>query len=90
MTDIKHHTPEIDDKMGFELEHVEKDVPVTASATATPPSEVNLAYSEEDVEPEIHLRTYLALFALFLLNVVQVVGLTGPPSMVSLIVCPGK
>lgn len=44
---------------------------------------VNLEYTE-DVEPALHARTYMALFALFLLNMVQLVALNGPPSGVSL------
>lgn len=39
----------------------------------------NLVY-EEDEEPELHAQTYLALAAMFFLNLVQVFGLLGPPS----------
>ncbi|KAJ6096719.1 hypothetical protein N7486_007465 [Penicillium sp. IBT 16267x] len=38
----------------------------------------NLVY-EEDEEPELHAQTYIALAAMFLLNLVQVFGLMGPP-----------
>lgn len=41
----------------------------------------NLEYTE-DVEPALHARTFMALAALFLLNMVQVVALNGPPSAV--------
>lgn len=34
-------------------------------------------------EPELHMRTYLAVLALFFLNFVQVYALTGPPAIVS-------
>lgn len=44
--------------------------------------EHNLVYDEE-VEPELHARTYVALLAMFLLNMVQVVALQGPPAVVS-------
>lgn len=40
-------------------------------------------YEEVDEEPELHLRTYVALAAMFLLNLSQLIALQGPPSMVS-------
>jgi hypothetical protein len=43
----------------------------------------NLHYDNGDVEPEIHFRTYVALFAMFMLNFVSVVALQGPPAVVS-------
>ena len=43
--------------------------------------EENLVY-EEDEEPELHAQTYFALAAMFLLNLVQVFGLLGPPAAV--------
>jgi hypothetical protein len=43
----------------------------------------NLHYDEVDVEPELHMRTYIALAAMFMLNMVQVVALQGPPAVVS-------
>lgn len=39
----------------------------------------NLVY-EDDQQPELHARTYFALAAMFLLNLVQVFGLMGPPA----------
>lgn len=45
--------------------------------------ENNLCYDEEDQEPELHARTYVALFAMFILNGVQVLALQGPPAVVS-------
>ena len=39
----------------------------------------NLTYDLVDEEPEVHWRTYLATAAMFLLNLVQVVALQGPP-----------
>ncbi|KAJ5885601.1 hypothetical protein N7504_011437 [Penicillium tannophilum] len=41
-------------------------------------SDGNLVY-EEDEEPELHIQTYIALAAMFFLNLVQVFGLLGPP-----------
>ncbi|KAJ5611177.1 major facilitator superfamily domain-containing protein [Penicillium lagena] len=46
--------------------------------------EINLSY-EEDEEPEFHARTWFALAAMFLLNLVQVFGLLGPPTVLSFI-----
>lgn len=46
-------------------------------------SESNLVYDDVDEEPELHARTWLALGAMFLLNLVQVVALQGPPAVVS-------
>ena len=45
-------------------------------------SEGNLVYDDVDEEPEIHARTYIALAAMCLLNLVQVVALQGPPAVV--------
>lgn len=39
----------------------------------------NLTYDLVSEEPEVHFRTYLATAAMFLLNLVQVVALQGPP-----------
>ena len=43
----------------------------------------NLVYDHDDEEPELHARTYLAIAAMFALNLVQVVALQGPPAVVS-------
>jgi hypothetical protein len=45
-------------------------------------SSLNLEYNDDEEEPEIHARTYVALAAMFLLNLVQVVALQGPPAVV--------
>ena len=42
----------------------------------------NLVYDGEE-EPEIHMRTWIALASMFLLNLVQVFALQGPPAVVS-------
>ncbi|KAJ6442541.1 siderophore iron transporter [Purpureocillium lavendulum] len=44
-----------------------------------PASELNLVYANVDEEPEIHIRTYVALAAMLMLNYVQVIALQGPP-----------
>ncbi|KAK5049302.1 hypothetical protein LTR84_004231 [Exophiala bonariae] len=43
--------------------------------------EQNIVYEAVDEEPKLHVRTYVALFAMFLLNLVQVVALQGPPAV---------
>ncbi|KAJ5297581.1 hypothetical protein PENANT_c005G09775 [Penicillium antarcticum] len=48
------------------------------------PSNEDLTY-ENDEEPELHAQTYIALAAMFLLNLVQVFALLGPPSGLSYI-----
>jgi hypothetical protein len=46
----------------------------------------NLVYENLEEEPELHVRTYLALASMFLLNLVQVFALQGPPA----VVCPSS
>lgn len=46
--------------------------------------EGNLVYDNDEVEPEVHARTYIAVLAMALLNFVQVVALQGPPTVVSI------
>jgi hypothetical protein len=43
----------------------------------------NLVYDDDDEEPVIHIRTYIALLSMFLMNFVQTFALQGPPSVVS-------
>ncbi|KAK5722045.1 hypothetical protein LTR17_014481 [Elasticomyces elasticus] len=45
----------------------------------------NLTYDDFDEEPELHARTYVALAAMFMLNLVQVFALQGPPAVLSYI-----
>jgi len=61
------------EKTSLEAKHVEKTVT----------DEGNPVYDAADEEPEIHLRTWIALAAMFLLNLVQVFALQGPPAVVS-------
>lgn len=42
----------------------------------------NVQSISQEVEPEFHARTWIALAAFFLLNYVQVVALQGPSAMV--------
>lgn len=45
--------------------------------------EANLVYDGDD-EPEIHIKTWIALASMFVLNFVQVFALQGPPAVVSI------
>lgn len=45
----------------------------------------DLVYEGVDEEPEFTARTWIALAALFILNLVQVIALTGPPAILSYI-----
>ncbi len=47
-------------------------------------SSQNLTFDEQELEPELHARTWIALAAFFLLNFTQVVALQGPSSVVSI------
>ena len=64
------HYP-VDEKTNGEAKHLEDAL--TSSG--------NLVY-DNDEEPEIHARTYIALAAMFLLNMVQVLAFQGPPAVV--------
>lgn len=67
-------TPSMDEKQDFSTKekHLEQS-----------PGEVaNLSYNDDEAEPELHMRTWLALAAMWLLNYVQVVALQGPPAVV--------
>lgn len=43
---------------------------------------VDLVYDNVDEEPELHARTYVAVGAIFILYLVQVLALQGPPAVV--------
>ncbi|KAH8669106.1 putative siderophore iron transporter [Xylariales sp. PMI_506] len=51
----------------------------------TSPPTGNLVYDNVDAEPVIHLRTWIALSSMFLMNFVQTFALQGPPSVLSYI-----
>lgn len=79
MADVHNHTAqpatEFDTKDHGQYEHKELEH-LDLSAQ-------NLAFDEEEVEPEFHARTWIALAAFFLLNYTQVVALQGPSAVVS-------
>jgi hypothetical protein len=45
-------------------------------------SNANLTFDEDEAEPELHARTWLALAAMHLVVFTQVVALQGPPAVV--------
>ncbi|RMY57523.1 hypothetical protein D0865_03067 [Hortaea werneckii] len=45
----------------------------------------DLVYDNADEEPELHVRTYIAIAAMFLLNLTQVFALQGPPVVLAAI-----
>ena len=49
-------------------------------------SNLNLTYDDDEEEPELHFRTWIAIIAMFALNLVQVFALLGPPAVVSTLV----
>lgn len=60
------------EKVSADTKHIEETVT----------EEGNLIYDGEE-EPEIHMRTWIALASMFVLNLVQVFALQGPPAVVS-------
>ena len=64
----------------------EKAAPEAVRIQDAEKSERNLVYDDAEQEPELHLRTYVAVAAMFLLNFVQVFALTGPPVVVGVTV----
>jgi hypothetical protein len=43
----------------------------------------NIVYTNEDEEPELHLRTWIALMSIYLLLAGQGLAFQGPPAVVS-------
>lgn len=72
-TTVPVDTPSTDEKQDYSAneKHLEQS-----------PEQVNLSYNDDEEEPELHMRTWLALAAMWLLNYVQVVALQGPPAVV--------
>lgn len=68
-----------------DFEHREMTARGTAESTPDTPdtASADLEYKDEDEQPVLHHRTYIALAALFLLNFTQVIALNGPPAVVS-------
>ena len=69
-----------------ESEHINLDTkkPTTVEHLERLPHDLDVAIDAEDVEIQLHLRTWLTLVAFWLLNYVQVVALQGPTAVVSI------
>ncbi|UNI15994.1 hypothetical protein JDV02_002474 [Purpureocillium takamizusanense] len=63
----------------------DKTVSQIGRGEPTASSDSNWDYEDGDIEPELHARTYLALAAMFLLNLVQLIALQGPPTVLTYI-----
>lgn len=63
----------------------QKDIELDGEASHEEVVSGNLNYNDDEREPEIHARTYYALAAMFLLNMVQVLALLGPPAAVCIV-----
>jgi hypothetical protein len=80
MVDMHHNT--VQPAMNLELkdhglsEHKE-------GIQTVQPTQVATLDQEEELEPELHARTWIALAAFFLLNFTQVASLQGPTAVVS-------
>lgn len=69
-------------------QHEDKPTPSMEQYEHDVDSYGNLVYENSEEEPELHARTYLALSAMFLLNLVQVFALQGPPAVVCSLLLP--
>ncbi|KIW18439.1 hypothetical protein PV08_02727 [Exophiala spinifera] len=47
--------------------------------------DLNLHYDEVDEEPELHMRTYIAIAAIWLMNLAQTIAIQGPPAVITYI-----
>ncbi|KAF2174234.1 hypothetical protein M409DRAFT_49093 [Zasmidium cellare ATCC 36951] len=63
-----------------DIDHSRKDDVVLENEKA---DDGNLVYSDAETEPDLHLRTYVAVASMFLLNYVQIIALTGTPVVLS-------
>lgn len=68
----------------FGVEQKEEDFVITKEVETIVTHEQNLHYDNPDEEPEIHLRTYVAVFSTIFLNFTMNVALAGPPAAVSI------
>ena len=72
-TMVKKSSRPVEEEGVLETSHVEKPID----------SANDLVCNDVGNEPELHARTYIALVAMFLLNMVQLFALQGPPAVVS-------
>ncbi|RMZ30873.1 hypothetical protein D0859_05007 [Hortaea werneckii] len=68
------------EEKGAEEKDAEQNVPSDGEEQQGPH---DLVYDKADKEPELHWRTFIAIAAMFLLNLTQVFALQGPPVVLS-------
>ena len=68
----ENHPVDVVDQKEDDTHHVEKTDTILD----------NLVYTDADEEPELHTRTFIALAALFILNLTLTVAVQGPPTVV--------
>lgn len=61
----------------------EKQFPREQHVETVDPAKGDLVYDDADHEPELHYKTYIALGAMFLLNLVNTFSIFSPPVAVS-------
>jgi hypothetical protein len=72
-------------KHSLELKQLEEMTSVEQSQDKAASVEPNLEYNENDEQPELQFRTYIALAAMFFMPLPVVSSLFGPPSVVCLL-----
>lgn len=80
--EIGNHEDDSSARINYEKKESQGEV--VHNETSGSLSDPSADQGDTDEEPELHARTYLALAAMFLLNMVQVLALQGPPTVVSL------
>lgn len=86
MSSEHHSVPEQGGSFKTEAHHAEQSVTDLESYEPKLAPDAtyagNLAYDDTEHEPEIHIRTWIAVASMFLLNFVQIIALQGPPVVV--------
>jgi hypothetical protein len=65
-----------------EKNHSEAEIDHLEATTIRDTQGTNLVYDDDNEEPELHVRTWIALAAMALLNFVVIFALLGPPAVV--------
>ena len=76
MTSPETELSTVNDPEKTEKMHLEN---VTTNATS---DDLNFHYDKVDQEPELHMRTWIAIAAICVMNLVQTIAVQGPPAVV--------